>query len=237
MAKEHPPQSSTPISPSSPIWVLGAGRFGELAVKRLTRRLPDTDITVIDVRLDKLDRLRCEHGSPHMSIFQGDGLECMNRDDLPEGLWIVPAVPKHVAFAWFVNRLNVVGKATVLPVPTELDGQVPNPYRVEDGTVYASHATFLCPDSCSEPEDICTYTKRPRATNLFEVISRVQVPGYRVLVVRSRQLAPGVGGYPIVQLRKTLDQISAHEGRFVIATSCRCHGVINAMTWEPRSTG
>ncbi|MHC1743813.1 MAG: hypothetical protein AB9873_12380 [Syntrophobacteraceae bacterium] len=237
MTEARPVQTSMPISPSSPIWVLGAGRFGELAVKRLTRRLPNSDLAVIDLRRDKLDRLRSEYGSSRMSFLEADGLERMNRDDLPEDLWVVPAVPRHVAFVWFVNRLDRVGTVRVLPVPIELDVQVPNPYRVAEGTVYASHATFLCPDSCSEPEDVCTYTKRPRATNLFEIISRVEVPEYRSIVVRSRQLAPGVGGYPVAQLRKTLDQIRAHAGRFIIATSCRCHSVINAMIWEPRSEG
>lgn len=235
MVEARSAQSSSSVSPSGPIWVLGAGRFGELAVKRLTRRMPEADFTVIDVRPEKLDRLKGDYGSSRMAVIEGDGLDWLSRDEIPEDLWVVPAVPKHVAFLWLLNRLGRVGHVTTLPVPTEVDAQVPNPYRVPEGTVYASHATFLCPDSCSEPEDICTYTKRPRATNLFEIISQVQVPDYRPLVVRSSQLAPGVGGYPMERLQRTLEQIRAHAGRFIVATSCRCHSVINAMIWEPGS--
>jgi hypothetical protein len=237
MTGAQPVLSSPPRLPPRNIWVLGAGRFGELAVKRLTGRLPDADIAVIDLRRDKLDKIIREYSTPRMTPLEADGLAHMNRDDLSEDLWVVPAIPKHVAFQWFLNRLNQFGKALTLPVPIELDGQVPNPYRVPEGTVYASHATFLCPDACSEPEDICTHTKQPRPTNLFEIIGRADVPGYRVIVVRSRQLAPGVGGYPISQLRETLGRIRAHAGRFIVATSCRCHSVINAMTWEPGPNG
>jgi hypothetical protein len=233
----QPALASPTHSPPRRIWVLGAGRFGELAVKRLTARLPDADIAVIDLRRDKLEKISREYGAAHLTLFEADGLVHMNRDDLPDDLWIVPAIPRHVAFQWFLNRLNRAGEARVLPVPVGLDGQVPNPYRVLEGTVYASHATFLCPDACSEPEDICSYTKQARPTNLFEIIGRVQVPEYRVLVVRSRQLAPGVGGYPISQIRETLDEIRAATGKFIVATSCRCHSVINAMTWEPGPNG
>ncbi len=230
-------QALASVAAPSRIWVLGAGRFGELAVKRLTRRLPQVRLDVIDVRRDKLDGIRSRHDHPYLRLEEGDGLARLDGEDLPEDLWVVPAVPRHVAFHWLLNRLKRMGSAAVVPVPLEVDEQVPNPYRVADGTVYASHATFLCPDSCSEPDDICTYTKRPRPTNLFEILSRIQVPEYRAMVVRSRQLAPGVGGYPMAQLHRTYDQIRAHAGRFLVSTSCRCHGVINAMVWEPTAKG
>lgn len=237
MPETRPGQSSASFPAPEDIWVLGAGRFGELAVKRLSRRLPQARLAVIDVRPDRLDRIRSEYGAPSLTVHEGDGILLLEREDLPGDLWVVPAVPRHVAFQWLVNQLNRSGTAAVLPVPREVDEQVPNPYRVSGGTVYSSHATFLCPDSCSEPEDICTYTRRPRPTSLFEILSRIQVPEHRAVVVRSRQLAPGVGGYPMAQLCSTRDRICSHPGRFIIATSCRCHGVINAMAWESGKRG
>lgn len=223
--------------PPGNIWVLGAGRFGMLAVRRLTTRLPRGCVTVIDLRRDRLDAIRREIDRPGVSLCQGDALAHMDREDLDESLWVVPAVPKHVAFLWLVDRLKRVGSIEVQPVPSEADDQVPNPYRTQEGTVYASHATFLCPDSCSEPEEICTHTKLPRPRNLFEILEGVEVEGYRVIVVRSQQLAPGVGGYPVSRLQETLGLIRANPGPWIVATSCRCHSVINAMTWKSQPSG
>ncbi|MCU0588861.1 MAG: NAD-binding protein [Syntrophobacteraceae bacterium] len=211
------------------VWILGAGRFGRLAVDRLSRKLPHGELLVIDERPDRLSALS---GAPGVRTLEGGAIPFLAGQNLPDELWIVPAVPVHAAFQWLLAGPAFASRASSIPVPEAVDVQVPNPYRVANGTVYASYATFLCPDACSEPEERCTHTGEPRPGNLFQDLSRISVDGYRVTVLRSHQLAPGVGGYTGRQLGRLEREILQHPGGHVIATSCRCHGVINALRWS-----
>ncbi|MFW6240200.1 MAG: hypothetical protein ACOC98_06260 [Thermodesulfobacteriota bacterium] len=48
-------------------------------------------------------------------------------------------------------------------------------------------------------------------------------------MVRSHQLAPGVGGVRPDQLWRLLRQVSDTPGLQAVATACRCHGVVTAL--------
>jgi hypothetical protein len=216
-----------PFPPRS-VWILGAGRFGRLAAERLTRRFKDAEFLVIDERSDRLAALTGELG---VKTAEADAIPYLSSRPLDDTLWIVPAVPVHAAFLWLLHGTALSSRAVSLAVPASVDSQVPNPYRVPDGTVYASYATFICPDACSEPEERCTHTGEPRLGNLFDDLSRISVPGFHITVLRSWQLAPGVGGYTARQLRQLGHNVLEREGAHIIATSCRCHGVINALKW------
>jgi hypothetical protein len=213
------------------IWILGAGRFGRIAAERLTARYPGADLLVVDHQAKRLRKL---HDSLGIPVQYQDAVTFIGRRPLPEDQWIVPAVPLHVACLWLLQMLHRDGQVLSLAVPEAVDAQVPNPYRVPSGTVYASYATFLCPDACSEPEKLCTHTGRPRPGNLFEHLEGIDVPEFRVEVIRSWQLAPGVGGYRGVQLQAALRRIQEHPGRVMVATSCRCHAVIDALAFVRR---
>jgi hypothetical protein len=213
------------------IWVLGAGRFGRIAVERLAVRYPRADLLVVDREPRRLagiiDGLGVRVQHQDAAAFISDSL-------LVADQWIVPAVPVHVALLWLARTLAREGCVTSLVVPEAVDNQVPNPYRIPSGTVYASFATFRCPDACSEPERLCTHTGQPRLGNLFERLAAVEVPDHRVEVIRSWQLAPGVGGYQGSQLHAVLQRLQQRPGRVMVATSCRCHAVIDALAYERR---
>ena len=211
------------------IWILGAGHFGRLAAKRLSRRFPDASFLVIDNRPDRLEDIK---NTLKMPVALDDAIAYLNTHELSEDLWIIPAVPVHVAFLWLLHQLQHSGPVHPMPVPDEVDAMIPNPYRVASGTVYASFATFRCPDACSEPDDLCTHTRRPRLGNLFEHLARLKARPYHMEVIRSWQLAPGVGGYRVAQLRASLERITHQPGKYLIATSCRCHAVIDALVFH-----
>ena len=215
--------------PPKTLWILGAGRFGRPAAGRLRKRYPRADLLVVDRRAEKLEPLRED---PSLSIHVGEALSFLSGESLPADVWIVPAIPVHVAFHWILQELGRRGLVSGLPVPPAVDALVPNPLRRGE-TLYASYATFICPDACSEPEGICTHTGGPRRGNLFECLGRISLPGYRTVVVRSMQLAPGVGGYPGWKLREALEDAASSPGQCLIATSCRCHGVIDGLSWMP----
>ncbi len=220
------------IFPPRLIRVLGAGRFGRLAAERLSRRFPDALLSITDRDAARVDEITHGLGIP------GEVEECIqsiSRIEQPDDLWLIPAVPVHVGFEWAINELNRFAEVRRLPVPGEVDSKLPNPIRVPSGTLYASFATFLCPDYCSEPEEICTHTGKQRPGNLYEVLGGVLAPGFDVAVLRSWQLAPGVGGYPGRSLRELLARIASKPGRYLVATSCRCHGVMDALEWRTKA--
>jgi hypothetical protein len=115
-------------------------------------------------------------------------------------------------------------------VPEAVVQRLPNVFRGEGGAIYASNADFLCPDNCPEPEAICTHTGKPRPCNLYEKLGEVAAPPFRAIVVRSLQLAPGVGGYRPETLFQTLAAVQRVSGPVLLSTACRCHGVMHAFT-------
>ena len=220
--------------------ILGAGQFGRLALERLSKRHPAARFWVVDNDGGHLkDCLRSVNAIERINAtaIRGDAVTVLERDAFGPGTWIIPTVPLHVTFKWLLWRLNGMGSAVPLPVPGEVDTLVPNPLRMGKGTVYASFADFKCPDQCSEAGDICTATGEQRRGELYQLIGGLDIAGYRTDVVRSLQLAPGVGGFRMARLEQCLDSVAAKPGRYIIATSCRCHGVIDALEWSGSGAG
>ncbi len=211
------------------ILILGAGHFGRLAAGRLTKCFPHADFTVVDTREDRLNKVRKELG---LKCFQEDSIAHLLAERLSAESWIVPAVPVHVAYQWLVSHLGEKRMVNRVPVPPAVDQQVPNPMRMPSGTLYTSYATWICPDACNEPADICSHTRKPRQGNLFDHLAAIKVADVQVAVVRSHQLAPGVGGYPFQALKNLLKQTAQSPGCYIIATACRCHGVVDCLSWK-----
>jgi hypothetical protein len=209
-------------------WILGAGHFGSLAVKRILQSRRNCNVIVVDHDAEPLDDLR----DRDLEIIQQDAVDFLvSRSGL--GMeWIVPAVPVHVAFAWLCRKLAEDGKVFRLAVPAELESQVPNPLRGKTDSLYASFATFRCPEYCDEPEEICTVTGKRREARLFELLQQVKVGGYEIYVVRSNQLEPGVGGYRLSVLWNLLENVRSADKKVIVATACSCHGVINALRFD-----
>jgi hypothetical protein len=218
--------------PPEKIWILGAGRFGTIACKRLLNRHAQASFLVIDSREEELARIEERFGLPVQ--FQ-EAVSFIGARPLADDVWIIPAGPIHVAFQWLLGRIEKNRSAYSIDVPQAVDDLVPNPFRMNSKTLYASFADFRCPDACSEPDEICTHTGKPRPGNLFEHLQKVKVPGFEMVVVRSWQLAPGVGGYPGAALKGALETVSRKPGRYLLATSCRCHAVVDALGWEKKA--
>jgi hypothetical protein len=217
------------LFPPERICIVGAGHFGYLAAQRLTRRYPEASFLVVDQHREKLDRIGEELGLP---LHVEDLAAFFENPWVDDRTWIIPAVPIHFAFQWLLHELKKSGRVEPLPVPEAVEAQIPNPYRAPSGSLCASFATFICPDYCNEPDALCTYTKRPRRGELFEELGKIVIPGWEVIVIRSRQLAPGVGGYPKICLKGVCEKIThGPESYCLIATSCRCHGVLDGLMW------
>ena len=211
--------------------ILGAGHFGSLIIQRILALKKTSRLVVVDRNVQVLKTLREE---PVETVEQ-DAIDFIVHYPGLGSEWIVPAIPVHVAFAWLCRQLAREGTVTPLAAPFVLDQQIPNSMRGKGGVLYTSFATFRCPDDCDEPDDKCTVTGEVREANLFDIIQDIELQGYQTYVVRSHQLAPGVGGYQLSVLWRLLEEARSSEKDILVATACRCHGVMNALQFNRRA--
>jgi len=239
------------ISPKD-IFIIGAGTFGKKALERLSSKYPTSHITIVDRSEEALSNLsRNNPYSASFRIIKGDGVETIvqNKKIIQPETWVIPAIPVHVASEWIVRKLMYKGyNLNPAPIPEDLQTKLPNPFIMagRNDLLFISVASFICPDNCPEPPEKCTHTGKPRTGNLYEMIADAIPEPWSALVFRSFQLSPGVGGYPALYLMeglKTLEElglsipnqrvglIPRNAGHpLIIATACRCHGVVSALT-------
>ncbi|RLB61474.1 MAG: hypothetical protein DRI90_11285 [Deltaproteobacteria bacterium] len=205
--------------------ILGAGRFGRLAVARISQRNPASTITVVDG--DPVD-LRGANGRPVETVVR-DGIDylCEHLRAQTPSLVVVPSIPVHVAFEWLLRALAGKTKVERAPVPGNIE--LPNATLGRTGDLYASHADFLCPDDCPEPPKACPITKESRGKPMFQRIAELSSPALPVRCIRSEQIAPGVGGYRMESLLSMQQQVAQLRGLVLIGTACSCHGVVSAL--------
>ncbi len=204
------------------VWVIGSGRFGRRAALGLRSRWRVLAVDPSEQALRGLPEhgveTRCEDGVVFLVRELGRG---------PGPDWIVPALPLHLAAEWV--RAVGGGRWRRTAVPGWVRERLPHAVGGEGGDLYVSRADFRCPPDCPEPADRCLYTGEPRGEDLFRGIEAVVAPGLPVRVIRSRQLGPGVGGYRPAELRRLAADLAGLRGLVVVATACRCHGVLTAL--------
>jgi len=213
------------IFPEDAILIVGAGRFGGRAAKILGSRL-NSPMWVLDTDPEALAHI----DAPGVSTVRDDGIRFLanNLTRMKPTSTIVPSLPRHFAFEWLRTCLGDELVAPI-PVPQEILPFLPHTWPGLDGSLLVSHADFLCPEDCSEPETHCTVTGGLRGTPLHERMCRLDLQGYQTHVIRSRQLAPGVGGYPFSDLLALLDRLRREPAaKWLVGTACRCHGVLTA---------
>ncbi len=208
--------------------ILGAGRFGCLAWRRLSQQEPAAEFCLVDHEADKL---RLAPPGPTIRTvvaraadYLAASLETQNPPD-----WIIPAVPRHVAFDWLWRQCPEDEIWRPIPVPPALGQNLPYKFQGSNGEYYFSISTERCPDDCPEPAARCSLTGAPRTFNLYDYLENFVLADYTSLVIRSRQLAPGVGGYRPADLWQLRRQALAAAGKLIISTACRCHAVSHGL--------
>ena len=215
------------------IWILGAGKFGQIAAEALHLKNEDADITIIEKNEDTCRQLsNCKH-----AIICADAIDFLTENlknrDKPD--WIIPVIPVHVAFEFIKTRLLAGYRLEKLTVPDQLAVMLPNPCRGNSGRLYISYADFRCPDNCPQPKNRCTHTGEARPMNLYKKLESLNSADYNSVVVRSWQLSPGVGGYKPHDLFQALDSVRTSRKPVLLSTACGCHGVMDLFTITPKA--
>jgi hypothetical protein len=213
-------------------WIIGGGKFGLKAARTARRSNSANKLTLVDKQpavCRQLDRMGFE-------AVCMDGIRYLERHliNRRHPHWIIPAIPVHVAYGWIRAKLSSSRKPLSIPVPADLLGELPNPIKGSAGQLYISIADFKCPDNCPEPDDICTHTGKPRPMILHEFLKSIRYRNFKSIVIRSHQLAPGVGGYPPAQLFEALKEVETTQAPVLLSTACSCHGVMEAFKLSAR---
>ena len=208
------------------VFIIGAGRFGSRAARILSGR--GSRVFLVDLNAERLSLLQ---SLPVRSIvYDGVRFLAENFARLQGNTLIVPSVPLHLAFEWL--RLCLEGKRNVArtAVPAEIASSFPHFWPASEGSLLVSYADFACPENCPEPE-FCTVTGEERNVPLYEILRNLAHPEFRTYAVRSRQLAPGLGGYLVKDLQEMADTVLRQgKGSVFLGTACKCHGILTAFT-------
>jgi hypothetical protein len=206
-------------------WIIGGGRFGLRAAETLGRQ-GAAEIVVVEKDPDRCREL-ADRGY-HTECADGVSFlaDRLTRPD--RRLWIVAAAPVHVAFLWLRARLSETSRVETVPVPAQIAGCLPNAAAGRGGEVLASNADFTCPPGCAEAGRICPATGRVRPRSMHAFIRRLAADNVKILVVRSFQLAVGVGGLKPADLFSALAEARSAQGTVLLATACKCHAVASA---------
>lgn len=208
------------------IWIIGVGRFGQIAFQRLSEAGKMRQFVLVDPLEENL--LTCK--GPTTRHVISDGIKFIERhlknSHKPD--WIIPALPIHLAAEWFLMHLGP-NRLRRIDLPPELGILVPNPIRGPEGNLYVSHADFKCPEDCDEPRDICTITRKDRKQNMFALLGNLDLEPYEALCIQSHQLGRGIGGYRSEQLIELMEKVDQTRGMILLSTACRCHGVITGL--------
>lgn len=206
------------------VFIIGAGHFGARAARIISQR-SDAPVFVVDLKEKGLSDLK----DFRVERIQGDGIQFLldNFHRMNDGTTIVPALPLHLAYEWLVQFLSGGLEARKLPVP-ETSPPLPHACPASEGSTLVSYADFLCPDDCPEPAH-CTVTGKRREQPMYALLRNLELPPFRVHVIRSHQLAPGLGGYRAEALKETAEMVLNHgAGMWILGTACKCHGILTA---------
>ncbi len=199
--------------------VVGYGKFGRLAVERLLSAGESPAILVVEQDAEKSAREML----PGVTFLNQDAVSLLlETPRIEEDDVILPMVPFHLAAVFLMAATEGLGKRAL---PISMASLVPNPFPVDESTLCCSRADFICPDDCAEGER-CTVTGLPRDP-LYGHLAGLSVLGFNVVVLRSFQILPGLGGYSFGNLLKLREWTG--PGKHLLATSCKCHAIITAL--------
>ncbi|MEM4541017.1 MAG: hypothetical protein QXP46_05930 [Archaeoglobaceae archaeon] len=197
--------------------VVGGGKFGIKAVEFLIKQ--HREFVVLD-RNPECEVLK-RFGAGIELINEGAGkLYEIAQRVKPE--WIFPTAPVHVAAEALKDLFepwNEVIDCILSGIPQKLVVAVGY-----GGIVLSYNRDGICLENCNSP-DVCPITKLKRPCPMFELI-RFAYP--KALVLISYQLAPGLGAIKGSEFIEVIEKAKESD-RVVIATACKCHGVITAL--------
>lgn len=199
--------------------IAGFGKFGQLALDRIQNAFPSPEFMIIDTDPDTLNKVPEGH-----TVVLADAVSylCKSGNFLEDDI-VLPMVPFNLVAEC---ALSLKGDLRKTALPEGLERFLPNPFRMDDHTIFLSQADFKCPDDCPEGER-CTVTGEFRLP-LYEYLEKQDFGSAQLLLLHSFQVTPGVGGFRFGELMRLIDGIGGSIS--LVGSSCKCHAVLTAVT-------
>lgn len=204
-------------------FVIGAGRFGKKACLHLLKG-PRRQVVAVDP--DKKSLLWAKEAK--IEFYQLEGVSFLVHPPFkidPDD-FIIPALPIHLAAYWVLEKRPYNLDLTIGEMPEDITVQLPGALRLSDRSYATTHANFLCPEGCKEGKT-CPVTGMARKRPLYEILKEIKTNRALIHVIQSRQLGPGMGGYKMKELLNLMDLPWKEHQSIMIATACRCHGIVS----------
>ncbi len=229
--------------------VLGGGCYGSFYVRQLLKArnagaLNFEEVLVIDhgerppaQELDQAEGVRLVR-SEWADFFDDHLASSSNAEDK-----LVPSpFNPHLGLGWLMREIGRTHPERVLSLePFNRMPGTPFQQQRDHGTLVASHADWICPVHCIEP-DICPHTKGPRFWDMNRTghelaadLGSAAQPIAQVHLFHCHHLAYGVGAYAVAELLAARESIrgelarSPAVGRFLVGTISRCHGAFHLL--------
>jgi hypothetical protein len=234
--------------------VLGGGCYGTFYTRQLLRAadagaipIPPPDIVVVDHNhAPQVEREGLVDARVHVVRSDWDAFFDAHLGTLApdaDDQLVPPPFTPHLALAWLLRALKQdrpeldwrIEPFSILPV-------TPFARQAENGTLAASHADWICPIHCIEP-DVCPKTRGPRSWDMaetaHELAASLTARGqdvHQVHLLQCLHFTHGVGTYPLADLlraRRQAAQLQSRRNgpvRVLVGTVSRCHGAMHLLT-------
>ncbi|MHA1271430.1 MAG: hypothetical protein ACTSPY_16675 [Candidatus Helarchaeota archaeon] len=148
--------------------------------------------------------------------------------------YLIPAIPIHVigklVIDYFLTKNIRIkpSKELIHLVYKKIDKILVYKYDETMGIIISS---YMPPDQICKPNCIeylvCPITKIRKEKPLYEYLKEITI-NYQSMIIISEQLKPSLGGISITSIKGLFKYLNSITGKFIIGTSCKCHGIINA---------
>lgn len=236
-------------------YVMGGGCYGTFYARQLLRAraagaLAVDEVVVVDHgegpqaarELGREPPLRFERSSWDDFLDRRLGETDLRSDDQ----LVTPPFTPHLALAWLLRRVREECPDVNWRIePFRRLPGTPFQRQADGGPLLLSHADWVCPVNCIEPER-CPKTRGPRFWDLDRTVRQLAVAleegGQRVEqlhLFHCHHLAYGVGAYPLAEVATSRAAVTEAVARavggdrwlrFLVGTISHCHGALHLLT-------
>lgn len=236
--------------------VLGGGCYGTFYGRQLLRAraasvLAVDEIVIVDRAAEP--QALCELGRDPVLRFEREdwgeylGAYLPTLDESATDQLVTPPFTPHLAMVWILDRLREERPELGWTLePFRRFPGTPFEAQAEGGPLVVSHADWICPVHCIEPE-VCPKTRGPRFWDLDSTVRTFATelegagqPIDQVHLFHCHHVAYGVGAYPAARIPRALGGIlegveaigPGDRARFLVGTVSHCHGALHLLSAE-----
>lgn len=231
--------------------ILGGGCYGTFYARQLIRAaeagaIAGPEIIVVD-RNAKPKIAEVPPAQRYVRLVRDDwehflGAHLARLDAGADDQIVPPPFTPHLAVSWLLAALRRARPDMTWEIePFALLPGTPFQRLAANGTLAASHADWICPIHCIEP-DVCPKTRGPRYWDMADTahayaksLGEAGQPIEQIHLFRCLHFTHGVGTYPAGALITALKQLQALQSsavtplRALIGTVSRCHGAMHLL--------